>query len=72
MLHAREKPEIHLYLSRVVNTAVIVVLLVLQGQSPTHIVDYKSTLGAVPIEVVVAAVIFLVVLVLLLLDDWRS
>ena len=72
MLYAREKPDIHLYLSGVVNTPVIVALLVLQTQSLPHIVDYKSSLGPVPIEVVVTAVIFLVVLVLLLLDDWWS
>lgn len=50
----------------------MVVPLALQGQSPSHIVDYKSDLGPVPVEVVVAAVIFLVVFALLLLDDWWS
>jgi hypothetical protein len=72
MLHAHEKPVSPPHLSGIVNTAITVVLLVLQGQSPTQIVDYKSDLGPVPIEVVVAAVIFLVVFALLLLDDWWS
>ena len=73
MLHTHGKYSIHPPLSGVVNTPVIVVvLLVLQAQNSPHIVDYKSTLGAVPIEVVVAVVVFLVVFALLLLDDWRS
>ena len=63
MLPAHEKPRIHPHILAVVNTAVIGVLLVLQR----HIVDYKSTLGPVPVELVVAGVIFVVVFVLLLL-----
>ena len=69
MLYAREKPAIHPHLCGVVNTAVIVVLLALQAQSPPHIVDYKSDFGPVPIEVVVAGVIFLVVFAVLLLYE---
>ena len=67
MLPAREKSALHPHLSEV--NSLIVVLLVLQTQNPPHIVDYKSNLGPVPIEVVVAGVIFLVVFAVLLLYE---
>ena len=63
MLPAHEKPRIHPHILAVVQTAVIGMLLVLQR----HVVDYKSTLGPVPVELVVAGGVFVVVLVLLLL-----
>ena len=68
ILHAREKPAIHPYIVSGVNTVIVVMLVVLQTQSP-HIVGYKSTLGGVPIEAVVAAVTVLAVFAFLLLYE---
>jgi hypothetical protein len=68
ILHPREKLAIHPHLVSGVNTVIVVMLVVLQTQSP-HSVDYKSTLGGLPIEAVVAAVIVLAVFALLLLYE---
>ena len=68
ILHAREKPAIHPRVVSGVNTVIVVMLVVLQTQSP-NVVGYKSTLGGLPIEAVVATVITLVVFALLLLYE---